>query len=125
MTNCNTKNISFSPLNRKKITASFNGGAIGSDGGLLLLREMDKQLGFIKKISKVFTDYRHQSYVDHSVEHMLKQRVYAIAAGYEDVNDHDLLRNDLCFQTSVGREAALASSAPYLVLRIQLTERYL
>lgn len=111
MTNCNTNLYQFSPLNSKKITASFNGGAIGSDGGLLLLRETDKQLGLTKKISKVFSDHRHQSYVEHSVEHMLKQRVYAIAAGYEDVNDHDFLRNDLCFQTSVGREVALASSA--------------
>lgn len=111
MANCNTKNISFSSLNRKKIIAGFNGGAIGSDGGLLLLREVDKQLGLTKKISKVFNDHRHQSYVEHSVEHMLKQRIYAIAAGYEDVNDHDSLRNDLCFQTSVGREVSLASSA--------------
>lgn len=111
MTNCTTELNHFSPLNRKKITASFSGGAMGSDGGLLLLREIDKQLGLTKKISKVFNDSRHQSYVEHSVEHMLKQRIYAIAAGYEDINDHDFLRNDLCFQTSVGREVALASSA--------------
>jgi hypothetical protein len=111
VTNCNQNSYQFSSLNRKKIIASFNGGAIGSDGGLLLLRETDKQIGLTKKISKVFSDNRHQSYVEHSIEHLLKQRVYAIAAGYEDVNDHDFLRNDLCFQTSVGREVALASSA--------------
>jgi len=111
VTNCNQNSYQFSPLNRKKITASFNGGAIGSDGGLLLIREVDKQIGLTKKISKIFSDHRHQSYIEHSIEHLLKQRVYAIAAGYEDVNDHDFLRNDLCFQTAVGREVALASSA--------------
>jgi hypothetical protein len=111
MTNCDPRNINFSPLNSKKVIANFNGGAIGSDGGLLLLRETDKQIRLTKKISQVFSDHRHQSYIEHSIEHMLKQRVYAIAAGYEDVNDHDYLRNDLCFQTSVGREVALASSA--------------
>lgn len=111
MTDCTTKTYYFSPLNRKKVTVNFSGGAIGSDGGLILLREVDKQLGITKKISRVLNDNRHQSYVEHSIEHMFKQRIYAIAAGYEDVNDHDFLRNDLCFQTAVGREVSLASSA--------------
>lgn len=111
MTNCTPAPLQFSPLNRKKIEASFSGGAITSDGGLLLLREVDKRLKLTKTLSKVIRDDRHASYVDHSVEDMLKQRVYAIAAGYEDVNDHDDLRKDICFQTAVGREVSLASSS--------------
>ncbi len=111
MTNCTSKSIHFAPLNRKKVEASFSGGAIGSDGGLLLLREVDKKLQLTKKLSKVFNDQRHPSYIDHTIEGLLKQRIYAIAAGYEDVNDHDHLRQDLCFQTAVGREVTLASSA--------------
>ena len=111
MTNCTPSSLQFSPLNRKKVEANFNGGNITSDGGLLLLREADKQVGLTKQLSKVIHDERHASYVDHSIEHLLKQRVYAIAAGYEDVNDHDALRKDICFQTAVGREIDLASSA--------------
>lgn len=93
------------------MTANFSGGSITSDGGLLLLREVDKRLALTKRLAKVITDDRHPSYIDHCVEHMLKQRVYAIAAGYEDVTDHDTLNKDLCFQTIVGREVNLASSS--------------
>jgi len=56
-------------------------------------------------------DNRHPGHIDHTVEAMLKQRIYGIAAGYEDINDHDVLRKDLCFQTAVGREIHLASSS--------------
>ena len=111
MANCTPTTMEFSPLNRKKIEASFTGGSIGSDGGILLLRELDKRLGLTKKISRQIKDTRHPSYIQHSIETLLKQRVYAIACGYEDVNDHDQLRQDHCFQLGVGREMNLASSA--------------
>lgn len=111
MANCTLTSLSFSPLNRKKIEASFSGGAITSDGGLLLLREVDKKLGLTKQLAAAIKDARHPSYIEHTVEDMLKQRVYAIAAGYEDINDHDALNKDLCFQTVVGREVNLASSS--------------
>src|SRR3990167_4477464 len=101
MTDCNPKPIIFSSLNRKKVEASFAGGTIGSDGGILLLRELDKKLQLTSKLSKAIQDDRDQGYIDHTVEHMLKQRIYALASGYEDVNDHDRLRRDLCFQTAV------------------------
>ena len=78
---------------------------------MLLLREVDKRLGLTQQLAKVIKDNRHQDYVEHSVEHLLKQRVYAIAAGYEDVTDHDTLNKDLCFQTAVGRNVNLASSS--------------
>jgi len=111
MANCTPEPLSFPPLNRKKVTANFKGGAITSDAGALLIREVDKKLGLTKQLAKVIKDDRHQGYVDHSVEHMLKQRVYAIAAGYEDVTDHDTLNKDPCFQTAVGRQVNLASSS--------------
>ncbi len=115
MTNCTAKklakSIQFSSFNHKKVEASFSGGAIGTDGGLLLLREVDKKLKLTKRIRSVFIDKRHLSYIDHTIEGMLKQRIYALAAGYEDVNDHDHLRKDLCFQTAVGREVDLASGS--------------
>jgi len=111
VTNCNPKVMHFSPLNRKKIQAQFSGGAITSDGGLILLREVDKKLGLIKKAAKSLTDKRHQSYVQHSTYDLLKQRILAIAAGYEDLNDHDHLCHDIAFQTTVGREVKLASAS--------------
>lgn len=111
MTNCTPSLLKFSSLNRKKVEASFTGGSITSDGGLLLLREVDKRIGLTRRISKVISDNRHPGYVDHSIFHLLKQRVYAIAAGYEDVNDHDFLCKDICFQTAVGRDEVLASKS--------------
>ena len=111
VTNCTPSSISFSSLNRKKIAADFTGGNIGTDGGLLLVREVDKKLQLTKKFSQAIRDNRHPGYVHHSIESLLKQRVYALAAGYDDVNDHDQLRKDVCFQTAVGREVDLASSS--------------
>lgn len=103
--------MKFSKINRKNIEAKFSGGSISSDGGLLLLRELDKQIGLTRIISKCIADTRHSSYVTHEVKDILRQRVYAIASGYEDVNDHDSLRNDLCLQTCVGKERQLGSSS--------------
>lgn len=111
MTHCTPSNFQFSPLKGKKVVGNFKGGDITSDAGLLLLREVDKKINLTKQLATVIRDKRHAGYVEHSVEDMLKQRVYAIAAGYEDVNDHDSLRKDVCFQTAVGREVNLASSA--------------
>ena len=103
--------MQFTSLNQKKVEASFTGGSITSDGGLLLLRELDKKQKIIKQLCKSITDSRHQGYVEHTTEDLLRQRVYALASGYPDINDHDQLNRDLCFQTSVGREVRLASSA--------------
>ncbi len=108
MTNCTIK---FSKINRKNIEAKFAGGAISSDGGLLLLREVDKRIDLTTKISKCMEDLRHPSYVKHAKKDMLRQRVYAIACGYEDVNDQDSLRKDLCLQTCVDKEHQLGSSS--------------
>ena len=111
MPNCTTSLMNFSPLGRKKITASFTGGSITSDGGLLLLREIDKELGLTHSIAKCIKDKRNQSYVDHKAKDIIRQRVYALAAVYEDLNDHDILRKDISFQTMVSRDSELASSA--------------
>ncbi len=111
MTNCNSKPLTFSSLKSKKVEAIFGGGDITADGGLLLLREVDKKLKLIKSLSQVCSDQRHAGYVEHTIENMLRQRIFAIGAGYEDVNDHEHLRKELCMQTVVGCETHLASSA--------------
>ena len=111
MTNCNTKTIHFSRYKSREITANFSGGDITSDGGVLLLREIDKELELTKKLSKLIPDKRNQSYCDHSILQMLRQRIYGLALGYEDVNDHDDLRKDVAMQTAVGNDKNLASKS--------------
>ena len=95
--------LSLFPVSNHKIEVSFTGDQISSDGGLLLLREVDKQVGLIGRISGCIKDERDQRYVKHSTQEMLTQRVLQIAAGYEDCNDCDDLRSDSLLKTCVGR----------------------
>jgi len=98
MTDCNTNTLLFTSLNRKKIQADFNGGSLTSDAGALLLREMDKHLGLIDSLNNCITDPRNPLYTVHQQRTMLAQRIFAIALGYEDLNDHQTLRKDPLFQ---------------------------
>lgn len=114
MAECTTKSLGFASLGRKKIQADFAGGQLTSDAGSLLLREVDKRLGLIEAIDSCIPDPRDPRYVQHSQRSMLAQRIMAIALGYEDLNDHQTLRNDWLFQTVTERgidpEQALAST---------------
>ena len=94
--------LSFGYLDRRTIRAEFNGGHISSDGGLMLLSQVDEHYGISAKVSECFNDHRHPSYVEHSIESLVKQRVYGIAQGYEDLNDHDALRHDRLFGVALG-----------------------
>ena len=84
----------FHPQKRREIRAQFNGGAISSDGGSLLLREVEKRIGILRQFAACFTDYRNPDLIEHGVKEMVAQRVYGLALGYEDLNDHEELRND-------------------------------
>ena len=86
--------INFSKQKGKEIIANFDGGLITSDAGIIWIAELDKKLGITEKFANCFQDYRHPSYVDHSLHQLLAQRLYGIILGYEDVNDHDKLRHD-------------------------------
>jgi len=105
-----TKVYQFSQIKKQKILASFNGGSVTSDAGGLFLREADRKINLLKPIAKLFPDKRDKSKVQHSVLGMLRQRVFAVAMGYEDLNDQKTLRKDLAMQTIVGSEKDLASS---------------
>ena len=111
MTNCTPKQIEFPALNRKKIEFSFSGGHISSNGGALLLKQADDGLGLTKKAAASLTDNRDKSRCHHTTQELLRQRVYSMALGYEDLNDHDLLRNDQALRVAVGKESPLASSS--------------
>jgi len=91
------------PLSGKPVDLQFSGALISSDGGLLLLREVEAQIGLISSISSCITDNRDQRYIDHTVHEMVSQRVYQIAAGYEDGNDSNDLRSDMIIKTCSGR----------------------
>jgi hypothetical protein len=91
MTKCIPLSYQFSKLKNRKVEVQFSGGEISSDGGALLLREADRKLGITNQLAKLFPDQRKQNKVTHSLLTMLKQRIYGIALGYEDLNDHSNL----------------------------------
>ena len=105
-TQCHSQlTLSFQP----KIVLDFNGGEITSDSGLLLLRQFDGQLALTKKLTGLCNDWRNPLFIEHHTHEMLCQRIYQIAAGYEDCNDADALRCDPTFQTLIGKSDPLAS----------------
>ena len=84
----------FDDLGARQVAADFSGGSLSSDGGVLLLRQVDRQLGLTHDLAACFGDHRQQVFVDHSVPQLLAQRIFGLALGYEDLNDHDQLRRD-------------------------------
>jgi hypothetical protein len=110
MPNCNQKELGFPSFDRRKIEANFAGGDVSSDGGVMLLREADRRLGLVKALDGVLPDPRDPLQITHRQVDLLRQRIYGLALGYEDLNDHDTLRHDLAWQTAVERGDALASS---------------
>jgi hypothetical protein len=100
---CKSKNIKFQDLNKRFVEGDFDGGRITSDGGGLLLREVESRRKLIKRFAACFTDYRDADMIDHTVEDIIGQRIYALALGYEDLNDHEELRRDALLATLVGK----------------------
>lgn len=111
MTNRNSSSISFPGVKGRFFEAQFSGKAITSDGGGALLRSADRAINLLARVAKGFTDSRRAASCAHTAESLLKQRVLALALGYEDLNDHDELRNDPVLQTAVGRDVTLASAS--------------
>jgi hypothetical protein len=107
--------FAFATEGRREIVAEFNGGTISSDGGALLLRETDQKMNLRVRFSQCFLDSRDADLIEHSVEQMLAQRIYGLALGYEDLNDHEQLRNDPLLRVLAGKaepdQEALASKS--------------
>lgn len=104
MTQCTQSHFEFKGHFSQQVVARFDGGTISSDGGSLLLRETDRRLNLLPRFAACFLDGRAQGRVEHSVLEMVSQRVYGLALGYEDVNDHEQLRKDPLFGVLTGRE---------------------
>jgi hypothetical protein len=123
MPNGTTTQLTFPSFDRRKIEANFAGGAVSSDGGVLLLREADRRLGLVEALSAVLPDPRFPEFIVHAQVDLLRQRIYGVALGYEDLNDHDLLRHDLAWQTALGREDTLASDSTLCRLEHRVDRR--
>ena len=102
-TECTEGQIEFKGLGRRRIQAAFDGGHISSDGGSMLLREVDERLGLTLALARCFTDLRDPDRVTHSVLDLARQRVYGLALGYEDLNDHDDLMRDPLLALALGK----------------------
>ncbi|HEY8670546.1 MAG TPA: IS1380 family transposase [Terriglobales bacterium] len=104
MTECNQSSFGFKACGKREIVARFDGGTISSDGGAFLLRQTDQRLNLLPRLAQCFLDGRNQDQIMHSMLEMLSQRIYGLALGYEDINDHEQLRNDPVFGILAGRE---------------------
>jgi len=112
-TECSAELFAFALVGRREVVGSFDGGAITSDAGALLLRATDRTIGLVKRFSECFIDRRDQVLIEHRVETLIGQRVFGIALGYEDLNDHDELRHDPVMAVVAEKlEARRANCAP-------------
>lgn len=109
MPKCTDGVVGFSKVGRRAVEAAFDGGDIVSDGGVLLLREVDRRLGLTRRAAAAMGDERRAKSITHGMRELLAQRIYGLCCGWEDVTDHNRLRGDLVLQTAVGRAEALAS----------------
>jgi Transposase DDE domain group 1 len=102
-TECRNEKLEFQACGARQVVAEFNGGTITSDGGVLLLKEVEAKRKIIKQFAECFSDYRDPSKIEHTAEELLGQRIYGLALGYEDLNDHDLLRRDPLLAAAAGK----------------------
>lgn len=107
---CNQTAFEFHPLGSRVVTGRFDGGTISSDGGGVLLREVEVRTGILRQFAACFTDHRDADLIEHTVEDLLAQRVYGLVLGYEDLLDHDDLRHDPLLAALVGKDDPLGES---------------
>jgi hypothetical protein len=102
-TECIPEQLEFHALGKRSVVGRFDGGRISSDGGGTLLREADLRIGLTARLAQCFTDHRNPASVEHDVRTLLAQRIYGVALGYEDLNDHDVLSSDSVLAMLVGK----------------------
>ncbi len=107
-TECTEQALLFPELiSRKTVTVDFEGGQISSDGGSVLLGRLDRSYGYLQRFANCFTDHRDEELIEHPVLDLLRQRIYGLALGYEDLNDHDQLRSDPLLASVCGKDDPL------------------
>ena len=110
MTKSKQLELQLTRVKGRRVRVDFKGGEVTSDAGLLLIREVDRRLGLTEQAARQLVDKRQKGKVRHEMLAMIRQRVYGLVAGYEDLNDFDTLRRDPLLQTVTGRTEALASA---------------
>jgi Transposase DDE domain group 1 len=103
MTECIPESFAFAAVGTREVVARFDGGHVVSDGGALLLGEVERQTGILHRFAACFTDQRDPLRIEHTVEQLIRQRIYALALGYEDLSDHDQLRRDPLLAVLAGK----------------------
>src|SRR5271157_2985927 len=123
----------FTDLAARQVVADFTGGTLSTDAGALLLREVDFNLGMTTGLAQCFTDWRNQRWVEHTLPELLAQRLYGLALGYEDINDHSQLRRDPLLATACNKidplgqdrrnpeDRGFALAAPSTLNRLELS----
>jgi hypothetical protein len=111
-TECIPTQLEFHALGGRDVVGRFDGGRITSDGGGALLREVDTRIGLLSRVAAGFRDYRDPESIEHSVTSLVSQRIYGLALGYEDLNDHDVLRSDSLLAMLVGKTDLLGEQRP-------------
>jgi hypothetical protein len=126
MTHCTQLTFDFHLLKGRRVTGRFDAPAISSDGGGLLLREIDKKLGLIEMFAACFDDHRSPRFTTHSLKALLSQRIFGIALGYEDLNDHEQLRHDPLMAVLAGKppeeDAGFDLAGKSTLNRLELTQ---
>jgi len=121
-TECTVEQLSFQGVGKRQIVARFDGGQLSSDGGGLLLREVERRTNLLTQFAACFRDYRNPTMVEHSLESLISQRVMGLALGYEDLNDHDQLRHDPLIATLVEKaDPTRALAGKSTLNRLELT----
>ena len=104
MTQCKPEPVEFHALGSREVVGHFDGGDITSDGGGLMLREVEQRTGILKKFAACFVDYRNREAIEHPFQDLVAQRIYGLCLGNEDLNDHDQLRADPLLAVMVGKK---------------------
>src|SRR5262244_4319642 len=102
-TECSAESFDFGTVEGRAVEAAFDAGLVTSDAGALLLRTTDRAIGLVARFAACFHDERRADLIEHEVRTLVGQRVFAIALGYEDLNDHDELRHDRVMAVLAGK----------------------
>ena len=108
-TQCSADLFGFAPVDGRRVEAGFDGGTMTSDAGALLLGATDRVVGLVGRLAGCFVDARRRDLIEHDVATLIGQRVFGIALGYEDLNDHEHLRHDPAMAVLAGKLAARRS----------------
>lgn len=109
---CHPNRFEYEGPDNRQIVGQFDGGHITCDGGAILLDQVDSRIKLIEQLAGCFDDYRNPNKIEHQLEELLSQRVFGLALGYEDLNDHDDLRSDICLAAVCGKTDPTGADRP-------------